>query len=78
MVSLSTSFGNKMMMILQVQSQKQISLGPFWQYQQKALKDSSFSFSRQQNSCFQFFPSPFYLSISTSSRRKTFKEDEFL
>ena len=78
MVSLSTSFENKMMMILQVQSQKEKLLGPFWQISMKALKDSSFSFSRQQNSCFQFFPLPFYLSISTSSRRKTFKEDEFL
>jgi len=43
----------------------------------KSLKDSSFCFSRQENSRFQFFPLPSYLSISTSSRRKTFKEDAF-
>jgi len=32
-MSLSTSFENKKMMILQLQSQKENFLGPFWQYQ---------------------------------------------
>jgi len=38
MVSLSTSFENKMMMILQVQSQKEKSLGPFWQISIKSFE----------------------------------------
>ena len=78
MMSLSTSFDNKMMKILQLESQKIKFTGTILAISIKSLKDSSFCFSRQQNSCFQFFPLPFYLSISTSSRRKTFKEDAFL
>ena len=57
---------------------KNIHWDHFGNNHEKALNDSSFYFSSQKNSCFQFFPLPFYLSISTSCRRKTFKEDEFV